>query len=148
MPNGSRMLLIEATFLWGFIRIAQAVLPFRILARWIGRPNEESAKNDPQSDEHIEILQSIRWTVGAVGRNVPRKANCLTRALMARSMLKRRGLTGTVYFGMVRDQESNQLKAHAWLRSHNEMVTGGEEAEGSYKVVSKFAFGQTPDKQA
>ncbi|EQB20784.1 hypothetical protein UNSWDHB_1857 [Dehalobacter sp. UNSWDHB] len=42
-----------------------------------------------------------------------------------------------MYFGLEKDQ-SNKLKAHAWLRCGFLIVTGGREKD-QFKVISQFA---------
>jgi len=68
----------------------------------------------------------------------------MVRALTARSMLQRRGVSGTIYLGLAK--EDGALKAHAWLRSGDRMVTGGR-GHRAYTQVSSFAFGATSGQQ-
>jgi hypothetical protein len=50
---------------------------------------------------------------------------CLTQAIAAGIMLKQRRIAYNIYLGVARNN-NNQLIAHAWLRSGDILVTGGD----------------------
>jgi hypothetical protein len=54
------------------------------------------------------------------------KTECYTRALTAKIILNRHGLPGTIYIGFRKDA-SGRYFGHAWLRSYDRVITGGEE---------------------
>ena len=60
-------------------------------------------------------------------------------AIAARAMLGRRGVPGTIYFGLRRD--AGELEAHAWLRTGRYVVTGAA-GMSAFTVVGTFAFGE------
>jgi hypothetical protein len=59
-------------------------------------------------------------------------------------MLQRRRIPSTLYFGVAKDPDGN-LKAHAWLRSGTQMVTGAA-GRKQFTVVATFADIQNPTK--
>jgi len=99
-----------------------ACVPFRRIAAWIGTPGAESPA--AVTPEHTRTAEGIGWAVSALGPRVPWDGRCLAQALAATAMLRRRGLEGTVIFG-VREGESSELEAHTWLRVGSRFVTGG-----------------------
>ena len=103
-------------------RIAMALLPFRRIAAWLGIPGAETPATATTAE--ICVAEEIGWAVGVVARRVPWDGRCLVQALAATGMLRRRGLEGTVSFGVCRG-EITDLDAHAWLRFGSCMVTGG-----------------------
>lgn len=130
-------LLVEAVLLSAFASSAIMALPFRWIAGWIGGHMQSSQ----QPLGNTEAMRGVQWAVKSAARRVPWKAECLVQALVARSMLKRRGIDGTLYLGVAKDNSSRGLKAHAWIKCGDECVTGGHGAE-QFTVVSTFAFGQ------
>lgn len=116
-------------------RLARAVFPFRRIAAWVGTAGAESSGAAPA--EQVEIAQMVGWAVGRVSGRVPWDARCLTQAIAAWAMLKRRGLDGTVSFGAAKS-ESGELKAHAWLRFGPCVVTGDAGHE-EFKLLTTLA---------
>ena len=116
-----------------------ACVPFRRIAAWLGTPGAESpAAVTPEIDRTAE---GIGWAVSALGRRVPWDGRCLAQALAATAMLRRRGVEGTVSLG-VRDGESAEFEAHAWLRVGSRVVTGGAGHE-RYKSLTTFSRGRS-----
>jgi len=112
-----------------------AFLPFRRIAAWLGTPGAESPAT--ATTEEIVTAQAVGWAVGVVARRVPWDGRCLARAVAATGMLRRRGLEGTVSFG-VSQGESAGFDAHAWLRFGPFIVTGGPGHE-RFKAFTTFA---------
>ena len=134
-----RALLAEAVWLTAWARLAILALPFRWIGPWLGK-HMESTGHGPDTDNG-PLLQRVGWAVNAARRHVPWDAKCLVQAMTARSMLARRGVEGTVYLGLLKTAEG-ELKAHAWLRCGQRIVTG-REGHRSFTTVSTFAFGKT-----
>jgi transglutaminase-like putative cysteine protease len=134
-----RSLLWEAFASLAIARIVMACVPFRRIAAWLGTPGAESpAAVTPEIDRTAE---GIGWAVSALGRRVPWDGRCLAQALAATAMLRRRGVEGTVSLG-VRDGESAEFEAHAWLRVGSRVVTGGAGHE-QFKALTTFARGRS-----
>ncbi len=137
---GQQLLLLEALLLVAIARIAILVLPFRWIAKWLGRHMQSSL----QQPENLLTMRNVQWAVKAMAHRVPWKAECLVQAMAARSMLQRRSMNGTLFLGVAKDSSSDELKAHAWLKCGDQWVTGGRGAE-KFAVVSTFAFGQADE---
>ena len=135
LPGVRRRLLGEALIALLMARAAMAFLPFRRIAAWLGTPGAESPAT--ATTEEIVTAQAVGWAVGVVARRVPWDGRCLARAVAATGMLRRRGLEGTVSFG-VSQGESAGFDAHAWLRFGPFIVTGGPGHE-RFKAFTTFA---------
>jgi hypothetical protein len=122
IPRSRQWLLGEALIALSIARIAMALLPFRRVAAWMGTLGAET----PATATAIEIgvAEEIGWAVRVLAGRVPWDGRCLAQALAATGMLRRRGLEGTVNFGVCRG-EITELDAHAWLRFGPHIVTGG-----------------------
>lgn len=76
----------------------------------------------------------VSWAVNAVAAHLPWRADCLIRAMAADRWLRRRGEHPQFFIGVAKDGEA--FRAHAWLRCHGVMVTGGDSAEFTEIVTS------------
>jgi hypothetical protein len=135
ISRGHRGILLEALIALLIARTAMAFIPFRRIATWLGTPGAESPS--ATTAEETRIAKEIGWAVGVLGRRVPWDGRCLAQALAATAMLRRRGLEGTVSFG-VREGESAKFDAHAWLRLGSCIVTGGPGHE-RFRSLTTFA---------
>ncbi len=108
---------------------------FRRIAAWLGTPGAEGPPT--ATAEEMRTAEAIGWAVEVLGRRVPWDGRCLAQALAASGMLRRRGLEGTVSFGVC-EGESTGFDAHAWLRVGSCVVTGGPASE-RFTVFTTFA---------
>jgi hypothetical protein len=125
----------EALMALMVVRLAIAMFPFRRIAAWVGTAGAESCGTAPP--EQVELAQLVGWAVERMSGRVPWDARCLTQAVAAWAMLKRRGLDGTISFGAAKS-ESGELMAHAWLRFGPCVVTGGAGHE-EFKILTTLA---------
>jgi hypothetical protein len=114
-------------------RCAITVLPFRRIAAGLGCPMGESPTED--GVQHAAVAQ-ISWAVQAVSRRLPGMRQCLVQALAAKWMLQRRRIPSMLYFGVAKDV-TGQLRAHAWLRSGSQVLTGYQGRQ-QFTVVATF----------
>ena len=134
------LLLAEGFCSLGAAWIALRLVPFRRLASGRGDSGTESAADTHTARRPVD---GISWAVQAAGRRTPWKTTCLVQALAARRMLRRRGRTSTIYFGLTKD-EAGELEAHAWLRCGTKVLTGSR-GRRRYTVVSAVAEDATRD---
>ena len=135
LPRFRKYLLWEALLALALARLAMALLPFRRVASWLGTPGADTPL-EATADE-IQSAEEVGWAVGALARRVPWDARCLAQALAGSAMLRRRGLEGTVSFG-VRPGASAGFDAHAWLRFGPCFVTGGAGHE-AFQAFTSFS---------
>jgi hypothetical protein len=114
------LLLLQAGALVVAVRVALWIWPYdRVRAYLDGRQVVL---------EHGQPSARVVRFISAVSRFVPR-ANCLTRALAAETLLRRHGHTATLQIGVSKNS-SEYLQAHAWVECGGIIVMGGDEAEG------------------
>jgi len=136
-----RWLLFEAALWLGVARTSVLVVPFRYLARGIGQvtaPKDGLAAARPPAPPatEVELVRDIGWAVTRAARHVPFTAVCLPQALAAKMMLRRRKLSGVLYFGAGLQAEG-QMEAHAWVMAAGVEVTGYPEAH-SFTPITCF----------
>lgn len=129
-------MLIEALILMGTVRLAILLLPFHRLAYFMGGYMEESVHQVSETEQYT--INKVKWAVTLAILHAPWKGKCLVAALSAQTMLKKRGIDSTLYLGIARDKNSN-LIAHAWLRSGQDIITGGFEHRW-FTAVARFAI--------
>lgn len=127
--------ILEAFILTGIVRFSILFIPFSKVARHIGKYKEESTYNITNQEENT--VSRIAWAVYQASRRTPWQSKCLVKALTAQIMLKKKKISSTLYLGVAKNKE-NKLKAHAWLRCGDQIITGNTEKEG-FTVVAKFA---------
>ena len=135
LPGAKWRLLWEALIALVIARASMAFLPFRRIATWLGTPGGETPHTAPP--EEVRTAQEVGWAVGVVARRVPWDGRCLAQALAAARMLRRRGLEGTVSFGVCQG-ESAGFDAHAWLRVGSCFVTGAPDHQ-RFQAFTTFA---------
>jgi hypothetical protein len=125
-----RALMIEAVLWLALIRLALMIVPFRRVAGWLGdlAPPGKAAEPStigPRGEDGARLAREIGWVVSRTASNVPFKALCLHQAIVAKIMLRRRGVPSTLYFGVAPGRSPGEaLRAHAWLDAAGAAVTG------------------------
>jgi hypothetical protein len=122
LPASQRWLLVEAFAALLAARLSLAVLPVRWIFRWLERP-----LRDPAASRSSDAAERIRWAVLTVARYGPLSFVCFPQALAAHAMLRRRGISSIMHYG-VRRSADRKLRAHTWLEVDHRMLLGGESA--------------------
>jgi Transglutaminase-like superfamily len=117
LERSERWLLLKAALLVGAIRIGLRLLPFQTLKQLLDSASKSRAANQFSSDR-------IVWAVIAASRYVLGDRPCLTQALAAQMLLKRRGYPASLRIGVAK-KERGELQAHAWVESEDIVVIGG-----------------------
>lgn len=131
-------LLIEAGLCLVAVRLALWFVPFRRLAARFGKAMEVSPSTETEAQRDAVI--PISWAVQVLGERLPWMKQCLVQAIAATWMLQRRRISSTLYFGLAKDSSGQlkDLKAHAWVRSGTQVLTGAR-GRDECKVVATFA---------
>ncbi|MCU1354218.1 MAG: hypothetical protein JWM05_3427 [Acidimicrobiales bacterium] len=122
--------VVEAAVLVTAAKVAVAVLPFDWVGRVLGERGEPSVGGGP---ELPFVAKRCRLFVTVAARRLPYEVSCLPQAIAGQLMLRRRGLEGTVVFGLAR--EHGDWLNHAWLEYQGRTVLGGLAAIGYVPMV-------------
>jgi len=125
MPPGLRWLLTKATILLTIVRLALALLPFRLARRLISRASRPS----PRLAAGTITVGQIAWAVETAARIAPAGHHCLSKAVTAQVLLMRRGHHAEIRYGAAR-QPRNEFVAHAWVECEGRIVVGGHDLSG------------------
>lgn len=137
LPSPEQRSAAEAALCLLAVRLAFAVLPFRVALKCLGAAPDQSAGGGGDGGVRHSETVSVARAVARAARYVPFRALCLQRAFAALLMLRRRGLPATVGFGLARRPAHRALQAHAWCRSGDLWVTGGAGA-GRFSQIAVF----------
>lgn len=143
LPHFIKLWLMPAWLMLGVSRMAVLLVPFRKIARWLGR-EAGTAQTVPlltATQRHQTLL--IGRTVRLAARYAPWDANCFAQAITAGFLLRVHGIPHSVFFGLKRaDTPQMSMDAHAWTAAGDVAVTGGY----SFNVFTIVAaFHNTPD---
>ena len=117
---------------WHYLAIAvKELLHARIrhASRPVGKILRELQNERTQSDGDTtgEVdLRRLSWAIGAAAAWIPWRSDCLLQAMAADRWLRRCGMQPEFFLGVAKDA-GGQLKAHAWLRRGDAMVTGADD---------------------
>ncbi|HVJ09546.1 MAG TPA: lasso peptide biosynthesis B2 protein [Acidisarcina sp.] len=130
-PPADLFLLAEAFLLLSASRIALKKIPLSRLVGWLRRP---ASKANPSQSEQTALR--VQWAILAIVHRMPGSFVCFPQSLAAYAMLRRRGISGVLHYGVNRSPD-NVLRAHTWLTAGELTVVGGESAP-DFTVVSTF----------
>lgn len=115
-----RHYLSEAAMMLILARIALWILPASQIFGWANRPQRRcrrfASAEASWTAWSIETLSSKSW-IGA---------SCLSCAIAAHAMLRRRGIASRLCLGVARDDRT--MVAHAWVESGQRVIVGAAEA--------------------
>lgn len=124
-------MVVEAAALLLLVRAGLSLLPFNTLRRTLryysDRPQAAAASS--------ALVPRVAWAVMAAARRLPMRTTCLVESLAGDAMLRRRGLSSTLRFG-VRPPTRGELAAHAWVEHDGTVVFGALDELHEYSVLS------------
>jgi hypothetical protein len=129
MPASERWLLLRCVAIVAVIRVALWIAPFRVLLRVVDR-GSRPVRGARSADEAAHIAEGVE----IAGRLIP-DATCLTQALAALLLMRRRGLDAELRLGVRRDG-AGSVEAHAWIESAGRVLVGAREARAFSPLTS------------
>jgi len=128
-----RLLRISAYLAW--FRFFILTFSFKKLSKKLGNLNGPPSHADtPPDGKTINLANSIRRISGIV----PWESKCLVQAVVAKILLKKRGIESTLYLGVRKSGDNSSLEAHAWLDVGNQTILGGDVSD-QFTVVSSYS---------
>ena len=121
-----------ATLAWSSRAIAR--MPFQRVAAMAGAGARPANRTDGADVDRVE------QAVQAWARRVPWRCVCFQKGLAVHLMLRRRGVSSRLHYG-VRQSTEKGLGAHVWVSVGTRDVVGGEEAAGFARLATYPADG-------
>lgn len=128
----------EALFWILLFRIGMFIIPFRFMIPFLNKPGKEKKGND-----QLQLVE-IKWVLQAVERKFPQVTNCWSLSAAGMILLKKRGIPSELYFGVLK-LPTGEMKAHAWLKQGDLVVSGGKNHR-RYAVVTIIRWGEVLKK--
>jgi len=136
-PAFTKRWFIPVWLLLGISRLLIITITFRRLAPYLGKPVGLCAYSHiltrDQEEQALRIARVIRLTA----RYCPWVANCFPQAITARLLLRFYRIPYSLYFGLCRDPDTNEFKAHAWVTAGRVPVSGGQSFQ-LYTIVGCY----------
>ncbi len=137
----TRLMLAEAGFYLLSARIMLAFIPFPRLMRFVSHPTRGI---EAIGIERLHKRKNVRQAIFVIRRRWRDKTTCLHRAIAAQVMLRRRGVSTTLYFGALK-KPGQRLSTHAWVQDGEEGVIGYHTAQKDrYFVVASYPESKNP----
>ena len=114
--------------------MALSIMPFKKLTSRFGNKQMETSLE--QQINNVELIQDIAKAIDRARGFAFWRPNCYPQAIAAKIMLKKRHIPSTLYVGVTK--KDDVLKAHAWTRAQDIILTGGKVAP-EYSVLATFS---------
>jgi Transglutaminase-like superfamily len=130
-----KLLFLKTIILSAFVKFSLVFLPFRKVLTWQGKSNIETT--DMPDEASLAFRKTLQSAIQLCDKYTFWKTECYTQALTAKILLNNKRIPATVYIGFKKDEKGN-YEGHAWLRSYDRIITGGERKE-DYIVHSFYS---------
>ncbi len=133
----------EAIAISAIVRFTLSYLPASFRLRWMGKsipPDSAILTSISENDismESQEKLLHVKTAVARCNRYAPWNTECLTQALTAKQMLRRRKLNSLLIIGFRKDAEG-EIGGHAWLKVGPYFITGYRPDLYEYVINGQF----------
>jgi hypothetical protein len=120
------------------IRLIISFGSFNTMARWLGHSHKCYQLSSIISEEQMNISRRISLIIKIIEKSSPWHTKCLAQAILARTILGFYRIPYVVHLGAT--LHSNQkitMKAHAWIKVGNRIVTG-KEGHRTFTIVGTF----------
>jgi hypothetical protein len=135
IPISEKWIFIEAVFTSAYVRFSLSFLPFKKVAKWLGRANKVKNYAQPIS---LETIKKVEQAVRRCNKYAPWKTECYTQALTGKILLQRRRISSELYIGFMKDEQAN-YNGHAWLKANEFYITGYNSQLSLYQIHSFFS---------
>ena len=139
LSSRDQLFLVKTAGLVGLIRLGLWVLPFQTLGRLLTKLSPAT----PAPPSNPVAANRIGWAVDITSRYIP-DATCLTQALAAQFLLKRRGVAAELRIGVAKSA-TGQFEAHAWVESDGQVVIGGVESPHRFAAFPSLELDVRPN---
>lgn len=129
LSSGERVLVLQALLLLPPVSIARRLISFKRLRGLIARLPRLGAVTAGESQ-----ARRAAELVSAVAGNLPFNTNCLERSLVLWALLKQRGITSDLRFGV--RQEKTHLDVHAWVEVDGLVLNDRPDVGQRYTVIN------------
>jgi len=117
-------------------------MSFRRLAPWFGEAIEAGTLDQPTRPAMERRALQIRQLITTIGGNAPFRSDCFPQALVSVWLCRLYGLPYALFFGVAltgdRDENTRDLKAHAWVMSGDVALSGGTSSFQKFRTLACY----------
>lgn len=132
-----KKMYLTAFFYSAYIRFCMLFIKYSWYESSMGKRgvgHDEIVLNENQ----LLNIKKVRTVVNAVSKYTIWESKCMVQALCAKWLLQKYHIPSTIYFGVFSSAEENKLKAHAWLKINDYVITGAA-GHQKFKVVNFYS---------
>lgn len=134
-PLADTALVAHALVAHGAVALLLRAAGLRRVSAWLARaPRSRSVGASPRIEDRVV------WAVRTATHLMPAGRTCLTEALTAQYLVRRRGGDAELRLGVSR---TATLRSHAWLETAGRIIIGGDNAH-SYTPLGPFSLRRSP----
>ncbi len=134
-PAAGQRLLLETAFQLLFAQLLLRLLPFRWLVWWFERPARQP---ELQGAARRATCDEIRTVIYFANAWFSINAVCFPLSMAAQAMLRRRGVSTTLYYGAATLPDHGRLTAHVWLQDGDEGVVAHENL-AQFQILAHYS---------
>jgi hypothetical protein len=130
-----RWLLLETALHLVLAQLALRHLPFRWLVWCFERPARQPER---QGEARHAACQEVQLAIYYTNLALDLNAVCFPRSMAAQAMLRRRGVSTTLYYGAATVADQGKLMAHVWLQDGATGIVAHEEI-AQFQILARYS---------
>jgi hypothetical protein len=134
-PKADKKVVLNTLFWSVVVRFCMCFVPFKFYKNMLGKQQAQVQKDVDTAT--LVQAKHISTLVLAVCRHTPWKSECLVQAIACRQVLLKKGIPTTLYLGLAKDQMGKKIRAHAWLKAGDIILTGAR-GHRNFKIVNFY----------
>ena len=141
LSSRERSLFLEARLILGMMQVSIRTISFKRLTCSL-KQQQSDTEITPLNHRELEIAITIGRAINSAANNTPWESACLVQSLTAQLMLKKRGIPGVFFLGVMKNIDSSEnLCAHAWSQC-GDMIITGHNIHKDFTALSLFRWGR------
>jgi len=133
-PAAAQRLLLETALTIVAAQVALRMFPFRWLVWWFERPSRQP---ELQGELRRATCEGVRAFIYFANDWFALNAVCFPMSIAAQTMLRRRGVSTTLYYGAATLPTHGGLTAHVWLQDGATGVVAHENL-AQFQVLARY----------
>lgn len=134
-PAARQRLLVETALTILAAQGALRIFPFRWLVWWFERPSRQP---ELQGEARHAACEEIRTVIYFANHWFAINAVCFPLSIAAQTLLRRRGVSTTLYYGAATLTNHGGLTAHVWLQDGDAGVVAHEN-RAQFQVLASYS---------
>jgi hypothetical protein len=131
-----KKLIVKSFFYCMTVRFMMVFVKYKRYEKRLGIRG--AVDNYTLNEKEFALAHKIAKALNGVSNYTFWESKCMVQAVSAKWMLKAYSIPSTIYFGVKIDKDDKKLKAHAWLKVGDCVVTG-RAGHAEFNVVNFYS---------